>query len=228
MADKLVIRSYPKTITLILTAIIALIFGGIELIPVLGLVVARALGLVFIIAFFFNLLIISFDFNEARSYGLFALIIIILLVYIILAQQGIIPPDIGSNFIAGLQITLSAQAYFAIALSILFMLFLAWLGARFNYWIIDSNQIERRSGIFGRKERYSTAGMRYVIDIDDLFEYLLFKAGSITFYFPTKKTAMKITMVPNIKKVEEELNKILGRVEVEEETEVSEVSSTGE
>ncbi len=221
--DKVYIRSYPKAISLFLTAIISLIFGIVEaLINVEP--VQRALGFVFIIFFFFNVLIIAFDFSEGKTYGFIALIVIIFLIYIILAQSGILPEDIGSGFISSLDIRLSPQAYYGIAFSVFFMMFLAWLNTRFNYWVVESNQITRKRGLLGKVERYSTAGVRYEIEIDDVFEYLLFKAGSLVLYFPTKKIAEKIPMVPNVKEIEKKLAKVLGRIETEEEEETTEIS----
>ncbi len=221
--DKVYIRSYPKALSLFLTAIVSLIFAVVE-----GLVnvdpVAKGLGFIFMIVFFFNVLIIAFDFSEGKTYGFIALIIIVLLIYIILAQSGILPANIGSDFIGALDIRLSPQAYLGISLSIFFMMFLAWLNTRFNYWVVESNQITKKTGLFGKIERYSTAGVRYQVEIDDVFEYLLFKAGSIIFYFPTKKTAEKIPMVPNIRKIETKLAKLLGRIEIEDEEETAEIS----
>ncbi|MGQ4892770.1 MAG: hypothetical protein ACP6IP_09835 [Candidatus Njordarchaeia archaeon] len=226
--DKVIVRSYPKAYALFLTGIVALIFAPVQ--GVLGSIeaISKGLGFVFMIVFFFNVLIVAFDFSEGKTYGFIAFIIIMILLYIILAQSGIIPENLGKGFINSLDITLSAQAYAGIALSIFIMMFIAWLNTRFNYWIIESNQITRKRGLFGKVERYSTAGVRYEIEIDDVFEYLIFKAGSLTLYFPTKKIAEKIPMVPNIKKVEEKIAMVLGRVEVgEEEEETSELAEMG-
>jgi len=225
--DRLVIRSYPKAITLLPTALLALIFGIVELFPGAFNAVGRALGLFFMFIFFFNILVIAFDFTEAKTYGFIGLIIILILAYIVLAQAEIIPADVGSGLIKSLDIRLTAQAYLGLALSIFFMMLIAWLSTRWKYWIVESNQITKKEGLFGRVERFSTAGVRYDIRIDDVFEYIIFKAGSIVFYFPTKKIAEKIPMVLNVRKVERRLAEILGRVEVEteEETEVTEMGA---
>ncbi len=225
--ERVIVRSYPKAISFFATAIISLILAPIEL--VFGALpgVSRALGFIFIIVFFFNILIVAFDFTEGKTYGFIGLIIILILLYIILAQTGIIPENLGKNFISSLDIELSAQAYAAIAISIFFMLFLAWLNTRFNYWIIESNQITKKEGLFGKVERFSTAGVRYEVEITDVFEYLIFKAGTLTLYFPTKKIAEKIHVVPNIRKIEEKIAKVLGRIEVESEEETTELTEMG-
>ena len=217
--EKIVIRAYPKVITILPSAIIAIIFGVIESLPFIGSdpSVQRTLGLAFIFLLTFNLFIISFEFNEAKTFGLFAIIILLIILYILLAQMGIIESGALFNILTNTNIYLSAHAYYLLGFGILFLMFIIWLNKRWDYWIIEPNQVTHRTGIFGRMERFPTQGMKYGIEISDIFEYLLFRSGTLTLYFPSERKIITLHLVPNIKKIERDIQKLMGIIEVEEE-----------
>lgn len=215
--EKIVVRSYPKVISLLPTAILAIIFGIIETLPFIGAneLVLRGLGLAFVIVFTFNVFVLSFEFNEAKTFGLVAIIIFLALIYLLLSQMNIIEQGSIFNIISGTRVILSAHAYYLIGFGILFVMFLIWLHRRWDYWIIEPNQVTHKSGIFGKTERFPTQGMKYGIEISDVFEYMLFKSGKLTLYFPTEKKIITLDVVPNIKGVEQKIQEILGFIEVE-------------
>ncbi|MHA1615831.1 MAG: hypothetical protein ACTSX9_00730 [Candidatus Njordarchaeales archaeon] len=213
--ERIVIRSYSKIIVLLPSAIIAAILGLLQL--YLGSTIDRFLGLIFMVILFFNILVAAFEFTEAKTFGFFALLIIAALSYLIMVQYNVIPALPASALLASLDITLSTQAYFAYSLIISIIVFLAWLSKRWDYWIIEPNQVTRRTGIFGKRERFPTHGMQYGIEIRDIFEYLLFGSGTLTLYFPSEKRIYVLPLVPKIKHVERAISMLLGIIEVEEE-----------
>ncbi len=215
--EKIVIRSYPKVISLLPTAILAIIFGIVETLPFIGTneLIQRGLGLAFIIVFIFNIFILAFEFNEAKTFGLIGIIILLALIYLLLSQMNIIAQGSVFNVISGTRVILSAHAYYLIGFGILFVMFLIWIHRRWDYWIIEPNQVTHKSGIFGKIERFPTQGMKYGVEISDIFEYMLFKSGKLTLYFPTEKKIITLSVVPGIKHIEKRIQEILGFVEVE-------------
>ena len=217
--EKIIVRSYPKVVTLLPTAVLAIIFGTIESIPFIGTLpsVQKALGLVFVLFLIFNVFIIAFEFNEAKTFGLITIVVILVLVYLLLAQLKVVPGSLLIEALLGVEAYLSSHAYFLVGFGFLFTLFLIWLSRRWDYWIIEPNQITHHRGIFGKIERYPTHGMKYSIEISDIFEYALFRSGTLVLYFPSERKMISLPLVPNIKRVERHIQELLGIIEVEEE-----------
>ncbi|MHA1595500.1 MAG: hypothetical protein ACTSXJ_04340 [Candidatus Baldrarchaeia archaeon] len=212
--EKIIIRSYPKVIAIIPSAVMAVIFGIVEwFVPTL----ATTLGLAFIALFLFNVLVMAFEFDEMKTLALIFLIVIIVLLYIVFSPYMPVTAGAIGKALLGLNLTFSPEAFLAIGIGTLFILFLVWLSRRWNYWIIEPNQISHRVGLFGKVERFSTTGMRYHIEISDVFEYLIFGCGKVTFFFPTERKAITLEMVPHVKKVDQLMGKLLGIIEVEPE-----------
>ena len=215
--ERMIIRTYPKISVMLYTlGILALIFGIVELIAPFT-EVYRALGLVFVLAYFFLTLTMAFEFTEAKFLLIIALIAILVLLYVLLGYMGILPSGGGlENVYEQLYLIIEPQAYLGIAIVSFFVLFLIWLSTRFNYWIIEPNQVIHRTGIIGKIERYSTSEMKFAIDIKDVFEYIFFfGSGTLILDFPTERRTFALALVPKIKEVEEKLKRILGYVEVE-------------
>jgi len=217
--DKIIIRAYPKIITILPSAILAILFGVIESLPVIGSIpeIQKALGLFFIAFLIFNLFIVAFEFNEAKTFGFFALIVILVLLYILLVQIGIIESKTLFSILAGIDARISHHGYYLFGFGIFLIMFIIWLTRRWDYWVIEPNQVTHHASIFGRVERFPTQGMKYGIEISDIFEYLLFRSGTLTLYFPSERKIIPLHLVPNIKKVEKSIKELLGIIEVEEE-----------
>jgi len=215
--EKIVIRSFPKvTVLTYVLAVISLIFGAIEaVIP--NTSVWKALGIFFVGLFFFLILVSAFEFTEAKTLLLFSFIVIVVLIYLLLGQMGYTPEtDPLKEIYAVLNIVITPHAYIAIGVLLLIAFLLILLSRYFDYWIIEPNQITHKTGLFGKAERYPTQGLQYSVNITDIFEYLLFfGSGTLKLYIPSERRVIVLPLVPKIKKVEKELTKLLGYVEVE-------------
>ena len=215
--ERLVIRSYPSiTVQLYILGIIAIIFGVAEYF-ITNDTILRAFGITFILAFFFLSIVAAFEFPETKFFLLVSLFIILILLYVLLSFMGYIPHYGGLGyFYSNIDAIIKPHAYFGLGLSALFVVFLIWLSRRFNYWVVEPNQVIHKTGLFGKVERYSTRNMRFSIDISDVFEYLLFfGSGRLVFDFPEERKTIVLPLVPKIKHVEKKIQEILGYVEVE-------------
>jgi len=215
--ERITIRSYPHiTVQLYILGTLAIIFGIVEMF-VDNPNVIKALGVVFILAYIFLAIVVAFEFPETKFFLLIAIIIILILLYVLFSFMGWIPSMGGLGyFYDRLDLSITDHAYLGIGLGSFVVLFLIWLSRRFNYWIVEPNQVLHKTGLFGKLERHPTRSMKFSVNISDVFEYLLFfKSGKLVFDFPSEKKTYVLTLVPNIKHVEKRLQEILGYVEVE-------------
>ncbi len=218
--ERLIIRSYPHvTVELYILGILALIFGAVEKILDISQhpEIMKALGIVFVLTYIFLALIVAFEFPETKFFLLIALVMILILVYVLLSSTGhAYSPGGLKEIYERLNIILSADAFLAFGLGSFVVLFIIWLSRRFNYWVIEPNQVLHKTGLFGKVERYPTRSLRFSIDISDVFEYILFfRSGKVVLDFPDEKKTIVLSMVPNVKRVEKKIQEILGYVEVE-------------
>ncbi|TNF26237.1 MAG: hypothetical protein EP329_21590 [Deltaproteobacteria bacterium] len=197
---RVVIRPYPKVVFFYMTWIASLVCaiassGGAP----------DWAGVTWMSAFLFNLLVISFDFNEERT-----LIVVLALVAGILAllytnALG----DVGS-FISGLRPTMDATFYWMIfgAFSVVFLF--AWLQSRFDYWVIEPNEVIHRYGIFPKMKRFSTESLRWDKQVPDILERILLASGTIILTTPQETHPIVIQHVIGIGNVDERIAAILG------------------
>ena len=88
-----------------------------------------------------------------------------------------------------------------------------FLEARFNYWELESNRIIHHRGIFEKAESFSSQNSRVITSTDDIFERLLFRAGTIHIIDPEKKLHV-IENVYNAHNKDREIQEILSVVRV--------------
>jgi len=197
---RVVIRPYPKVVFFYMTWIASLICavasdGGPP----------EWAGVVWMSAFLFNLLVISFDFNEERT-----LIVVLAVVAGVLALLYTdVLGDVG-DFISGLRPTMDATFYWMIfgAFSVVFLF--AWLQSRFDYWVIEPNEVIHRYGIFPKMKRFSTESLRWDKQVPDILERILLASGTIILTTPQETHPIVIQHVIGIGNVDERIASILG------------------
>ena len=207
--DEVVIRNYPKAIFFSPLFLCSLIFWIIQaFLPDLN----SWLGSIWVIVFFSNLTVTALDFPSYRVLILIlgAVIIILLLIFL-----GLVPTleelgTIGEN----INIGLTAEFYMIMMIVIGLILGLVILNSRFNYYRIERNEIIHKKGIFSTNvERYPVRGIRIKQSVPDLFEYLMFRAGSLTLIF-AKGDIVHLNTVINVKKKAEQIDYLLSSLHV--------------
>jgi len=220
--DRVKIRSYSSMILFFPSFIIALTFGITQLllnragrapleIATVNSGYMDILGIIFLIFFSLNLILIAFDFNSART------IIISLLLVIAVGAFFLLNAVYG--FLESIQLTMrvyfSTQVYLAIASLLFVILLVTVIVAHTNYYIVEGNELLHRKGLLGGIERYPATNMSIIKEYPDIIEYGLFKFGTLILTPPRATKSIILKNVPRIDKKEKIINEILSRLKVD-------------
>ena len=220
--DRVKIRSYSSMILFFPSFIVSLTFGITQLllnragrapleIATVNSGYMDILGIIFLIFFSLNLILIAFDFNSART------IILALLLVIIIGTFFLLNAVYG--FLESIQLTMrvyfTTQVYFAIASLLFVILIVTVIVAHTNYYIVEGNELLHRKGLLGGIERYPATNMSIVKEYPDIIEYGLFKFGTLILTPPRATKSIILKNVPRIDKKEKIINEILSRLKVD-------------
>ena len=220
--DRVKIRSYSSMILFFPSFIIALTFGITQLllnragrapleIATVNSGYMDILGIIFLIFFSLNLILIAFDFSSAKT------IILALLLVIIIGTFFLLNAVYG--FLESIQLTMrvyfSTQVYFAIASLLFVILIVTVIVAHTNYYIVEGNELLHRKGLLGGIERYPATNMSIVKEYPDIIEYGLFKFGTLILTPPRATKSIILKNVARIDKKEKTINEILSRLKVD-------------
>jgi len=165
-------------------------------------------GIIWIVIFTFNLFVVAFNFPTAKFFILFLVIIVAGLVVAILYVARIINLSGAASWLAELLDVFMNSKFFAIMTGCLgIMLLLVIISARFNVIHIEQNEVFIRRLMTGQEKRYPTSSMRYVKEIDDVFEYLAIGAGRMTFTFGPDVT-IQFDTIPMINKIADKIDQL--------------------
>jgi len=209
MTDRLILRSYSKTIFLIPTLIVSIIgwiFQAIFHSPIL------LFEAIWILIFVANLFVVCFDFSSAK----FIILVLAVVVIFLLGYLFLFPYVFNPDFFSGafkLLLGFTSHFYIIMTTIISIFLFVAVGTSIFDYYIIEKNELYHRKGIFTMSERWTLTNLRFKKEIPDIFEFMTFRAGTITFY-PTKTDAIILPTVLNVNKKEAHLNHLLSSTKV--------------
>jgi len=224
--DRMVIRSYSSMILLIPSFITALVLGITQIImnrnmtdielyeAIRGSGHMNVMGIVFLIVFSLNLILVAFDFNRARTIIIVLLLVVVAATLLLVnAYTGFLTGGSGSSF--DMRIYFSTQVYFAIAALLFFILGFTFLGSLFNYYIIEGNELLHHKGIGGGVERYPANNMSVVKEYPDLIELLIFRSGTLVLTPPRSERSIILKNVIGINKKVKNMNEILSRLKVD-------------
>jgi len=200
---RVVVRPLPKVVFFYLTWVASLVCGLLA--AVASGDPAPAVGLIWIGIFTFNLLVISFDFNEERSVAFLLGFIVLALV---LLQFDLLGP-VGGWF-GALHPVMNSTFYWIMFSAFTVIFFFVWMNSRFNYWEFRPNEVIHRFGIFPKMKRYSTESLRWDKAVPDVLERLLLGSGRMILTTPLEKYPVVIEHVVRIGRVDDQIADILG------------------
>lgn len=173
----------------------------------------NVLGIFFLVTFAINLLIMAIDFPR------FTVILIILgiaaLAFFFLwlnVYYDLLPPLV--RFLENIFAIANAQFYFLFATVILFNFGVIWVTRYLDYWEILPNEILHNHGPFSDLERFPTTSLKFDKEIPDILEYALLRSGRLVLHVANERKAIVLDNVLWIDKKEDELKKLMSRLEV--------------
>ncbi len=89
-----------------------------------------------------------------------------------------------------------------------------WVTRYLDYWVIMPNEILHNHGPFSDLERFPTFNLKFDKEIPDILEYALLGAGRLILHVANERRAIVLDNVLWIDSKENELKKIMSRLDV--------------
>jgi hypothetical protein len=206
-----IIRSYPKAVFFyptFLTAIVCAILAY----TMKGEPYHRLPGDIFFTVFAVNILITAWDFSKS------GFVAVILLVVIAVLAVALI--QVKVDFLHGLkellgrvQLKCHPHVYLMFAAIFGFLLFLAFVQSRLDYWEVHGNELIHVSGFVGNVERFPAPNLRFRKELPDVFEYTLLRSGTLVLE-PVAGERHPLVNVVNINSIERRIEALLSTIDV--------------
>jgi hypothetical protein len=219
-ADRITIYPFPKVVLLWPVMLASLVFyflaGGVTEEP---LVHPSALGWWWIVLFFCNMLVHTFDFgrnNFIATVFALALVFVGLWVWDLQSETAIYGAIYA--FFDRQQLDMHPHFYAMMAATLAVLMLIAFITTRFNYWVLSANQLTHKHGILGDERHYATLNMAVEKEIPDVFEYMLFGSGRLIFKPGVGSDSNKALVVDNVfrvNKLENEVRRFLSVIKVD-------------
>lgn len=205
--DRVIVRGYAKTVYLWPTMLVGFFLFTVDYVANNFMDMTPSvefnayLGSLWLLMFTFNIVVISFDFSLGKTFTIIVSVAFLILLYILL-REWFFPDGLGLNtpsikkVLVDLNITASPNFYAFISLVIFLILLVVFIYAHFNYWEFESNRISHHRGFFEREENFNAQSSRVITQTDDIFERLLWRAGTI-YVIDTQGTVHRIENVYN-------------------------------
>ena len=140
---------------------------------------AATWGVLFLVVFFVNIVIIAFDFPRTASLSLLLLVVALILGGVLLNDRFDFFPALRA-LTERVSPRANSQFYSFIAGGLAFVyLVVLIIDFRFDYWVVYPNESSPRRGILGNVSRYPAPNLQFYKEIDDVFEFFLFGSGRI-------------------------------------------------
>ncbi|HMF32064.1 MAG TPA: hypothetical protein VKK79_11645 [Candidatus Lokiarchaeia archaeon] len=166
--------------------------------------------IIWIIVFFANLFVVSFDFSTIKFLLLIVVVALVIAILIVLYSYGMF--DITKAGVGAeanhLKIGAGWQFYAAVSIVLGFVFVCVLIQAEFQYVKVEQNEAHVK-GILGEDRRYPTNSLRYTKKITDVFEYLALRSGEISIVVPGEEHPIKLETVINVNKKAKQLDVLL-------------------
>ena len=205
--EKVTIRGYPKVVFLYPIIFISLISAFLEW---SDRGASDAIATFWLVSLLALLLVVAFEFTRGILIALISLVFAAFVLVLYLIETEVIKFDID--------LTLPASAddtfYLTVAVILTFIMILAWIGARFNYYEITHQELLHKKGFLGDVDRWPAPNMIVQKSLEDIFEFLLLRAGRLILLPAGKQEAIVIGAVPKINDVERRIKLVLEKLAV--------------
>ena len=225
--DRIVIHPFPKVVLLWPVMVTSLLFyfvgGGGDLIGTAEdpIIARSALGWWWMVIFFFNLLVHTFDFGRNNFIATIAVMGVGFLgLWVWDLQSDTAVYGEIYHFFSRQELNMHPNFYAMMAAVLAVLMLMAFITTRFNYWVLQPNQLTHKHGILGDERHYATIQMAVEKEIPDVFEFMLFGSGRLIFKPGTGQDQNKALVVDNVFRVtrlESKVKEFLGIIKVDED-----------
>jgi hypothetical protein len=171
------------------------------------------LGVGFLLVFFLNMMIMAIDFPRFTIIALIlAAAAIGFFVLWLNVYYNLLPPLVA--FLEGIYAVANAGFFFTLATMMLIIFGIIWVTRYLDYWEILPNEILHNHGPFSDLERYPTFNLKFDKEIPDILEYALLRSGRLVLHVQNSPKAIVLDNVLWIDAKEEQLKKLMSRMEV--------------
>ena len=175
---------------------------------------ADTLALIWLVIFFANVFVVSFDFSAGKFIVLILVVAVIGLVVFLLIQNGIIAlPSAGTDPFFKFNLKMRTQFYWMVSAILGLIVLLTLIAAQFRYVRIEANEVLVK-GILGDVKRFPTANLHYDKKITDVFEYFALRAGTIVLHISGAGEPVELYTVPNVHKKAEQMDALLSAMKI--------------
>lgn len=212
--------SYPKIVYLYPSLIAAILAGIIT--KVNGNEPGDAnnmVCLIFLMLFGANLVVLSFDFPRTTSLTFFFIGVALFMgLWLMSSSYPNLLPFLG-DVVHNMQPFANAMFYTIFATVLVIIYIAVIISVQFDYWEVRPNELLHHHGVLSDLERFSAPNLRIDKEINDLFEYLLLRAGRLILHPSNERRAIVLENVFFINKKEQQITKMLGALQVQVRTE---------
>jgi hypothetical protein len=211
--------SYPKVVFLYPTFLTAVVAGIYMLVagnaPGAERHDTEIVGLVFLTILTINLVVFSFDFPRTTSLTLFffGAAVVMGLVLLFRFNPDLLP--VVTSFLKRLRPWANSHFYFTFATVLAVIYVIVAINVQFDYWEVRPNELLHHHGIMSDLKRYSAPSLRIDKEINDIFEYMLLRAGRLILHPSNEPRAIVLENVFFINTKEEQITKMLGALQVQ-------------
>jgi hypothetical protein len=196
------LRPMPAVLQLWPVTLVALVFGIMASFPRFEIGKESsgnaALGMIFTLLFFANMLSLFVRFTNKRT--------IILSIFVICLLILAVPFwDRLRSFFVGIGPGMDNRFYFVWFGILAIISLLALLNAQFEYWVVRTDEIVHHPGLFGKSIRYAAPHLRIEKEIPDVLSYILLRSGRLVVFTSSEGKPIFLENVVCINRIEKRL-----------------------
>ena len=207
--------SYPKVVFMYPTMIAALLAGIYMWIANAEDSRTHVVCAMFMAVFTVNLVVFAFDFPRTASLTLFFFIVAIVLGLLLTFKFNAELLPFLHKLLAAYTPQANATFFFSFAGALSLVYAAVLVNVQFDYWEVTPNELLHHHGFLSNLERYSSPNLKIDMEITDVFEYFLLRAGRLILHPSTEPRAIVLENVMRIKSKEAQLTKMLGALQVQ-------------
>jgi hypothetical protein len=173
------------------------------------------MGVLFLGIFAFNLLIMAVDFPRFTIVS--GVLVLLLLLFVLMWIAAYFDYDLmrpAETLFGRIYTVANAGFYFMFAFIVSVIFGVIYLTRYLDFWEIMPNEILHHHGPLSDLERYPTLNLKFDKEIPDVFEFLFLGAGRLVLHVTEERKAIVLDNVLFINHKEEELKKLMSRLEV--------------